>query len=182
MPASSSSSPAANPGDGCMVGLFWVTGGRVYVGTPPGDTAPGVLLSPVGVRVVGDEPRGWRWAELLDVQVDDVPVRSTSVRWATHALTVAAAAFDMWAPDGPGQMTVALTTKEGERATAPVLSGAAVAYSQREVDLSLGLLARFVRGELSPSVLSQWWDEIRPGQVLRSREREAVLEGWFRGE
>ncbi|MET9366199.1 hypothetical protein ABZX93_35600 [Streptomyces sp. NPDC006632] len=127
-----------------------------------------------------DEPRrDWRWSELLEVRVTDAPVRSATVRWGVHALSVAAAVFDLWMPGEPASMTVALTTKEGDESTAGVLSGAAVAYSPREVDLSLGLLARFVRGESSPTVLTGWWNEVQPARVLRSREREAVLAGWL---
>ncbi|MGW6606135.1 hypothetical protein ACWGCF_44980, partial [Streptomyces sp. NPDC055039] len=37
----------------------------------------------------------------------------------------------------------------------------------------------FVRGSASPSLLTQWWEENRPTEVLHSREREAVLEGWL---
>ncbi|WP_406507976.1 hypothetical protein [Streptomyces sp. NBC_00212] len=76
-------------------------------------------------------------------------------------------------------MTVTLITKEGDRSETRVLSGAAVAYSQREVDLSLGLLARFVRRESSPAALTHWWNEVSPGEILRSRTREATLEGWL---
>ncbi|MFG2719810.1 hypothetical protein ACGFW5_16155 [Streptomyces sp. NPDC048416] len=178
MQPSASPSPAAGPTAGSMVGLFWVSGDEVHLGTPPSAGSTGVLLSSIGVRVTGDSPGEWRWPDVLDLRVTDAPVRSAAVRWGTRALSMAAAAFDLWVPGEPPSMTVTLITKEGDETTADVLSGAAVAYSQREVDLSLGLLARFVRGESSPTALMQWWDEVRPVRVLRSRDRETILEGW----
>ncbi|MER0446771.1 hypothetical protein ABR738_19750 [Streptomyces sp. Edi4] len=162
-----------------MVGLFWITADEVYLGTPPGNGDTGVLLTPDGAHLTGPEPRDWPWPDLLDLRVEDVPVRSAPVRWTIHAVTVAAAVFDLWSPSDPALMSVALTTKGQDQATVGVYSGAAIAYSQRETDLSLGLLARFVRGESSPSVLTRWWNETPPDHLLRSREREAVLEGWL---
>ncbi|MEV6551891.1 hypothetical protein AB0M57_24740 [Streptomyces sp. NPDC051597] len=164
---------------GSTIGLFWVNGERVYVGTPPAAGGPGVLLSPVGVRITGPAPHAWRWSAVMDLQVLHVPVRSTLVRWAARGLSVAAAALDAWVPGSPAEMTVAVTTTEGESVESTVYSGAAIAYTQREVDLSLGLLARFTRGEASPVALTNWWNETQPVEVLRSREREAVLESWL---
>lgn len=66
----------------------------------------------------------------------------------------------------------------GGRIETTALSGAATAYSRREVDLSQALLARFVEGTCSPAALSDWWASAEPG-VLRSRGREAVLEEWL---
>ncbi|MEU9100345.1 hypothetical protein [Streptomyces sp. NPDC048361] len=184
-PSPSSPSPASDHEPGSMVGLFWVTGDAVYLGTPPAAGGGGVQLTVEGVRLVRateDAPhRDWRWSELLEVRVNDAPTRSAAVRWATHALSVGAAVFDLWVPGEPPSMTVTLTPKKGDDTTAEVLSGAAVAYSPREVDLSLGLLARFVRGESSPTVPIRWWNEVRPARVLRSRDREAVLEEWSHG-
>ncbi|MFG3281477.1 hypothetical protein [Streptomyces sp. NPDC048111] len=179
MQPSPSPSPAAGRKVGSVVGLLWINGEEVCLGTPPGPRQAGVFLTPAGVRISGDAPREWLWSDLLDLRVSDAPVRSAVTRWATHALSVAAAAVDAWIPGGPAEMTVTLTTKDGESTETPVFSGAAVAHSQREVDLSLGLLARFVRGELSPGVLTRWWREVRPAEVLRAREREAALEGWL---
>lgn len=161
------------------MGLFWVSGERVYLGTPPATGEPGVLLSPVGVRITGPAPQAWRWSAVMDLQVTEAPVRSTLVRWAARGLSVAAAALDAWVPGSPAEMTVVITTTQGDRIESPVFSGAATAYTQREVDLSLGLLARFTRGESSPAALTNWWNDAQPGEVLRSREREAVLEGWL---
>ncbi|MEU0632809.1 hypothetical protein [Streptomyces sp. NPDC005989] len=115
---------------------------------------------------------------MTDVQVLDVPVRSAAVRWATRVTTVAAAALDAWVPGSPPQMTVVVHARD-QRVETLVLSAADTAYTQREVDLSLGLLSHFVRGSTSPSTLTQWWAQNRPTEVLRSRRREAALEGWL---
>ncbi|MET8983288.1 hypothetical protein ABZX85_47770 [Streptomyces sp. NPDC004539] len=161
-----------------MVGLFWIGEETAYVGTPPVEPAPGVALTAAGPRVEGLEPQAWAWAEVLEVRVPDAPVRSTAARWAIRAVTVAAAAVDAWTPDDPPEMTVVIATGDGELET-PVYSGASVAYTQREVDLSLGLLARMTRGEFSPTVMTEWWRANRPEKVLSSRDREGVLEGWL---
>ncbi|WP_328321149.1 hypothetical protein [Streptomyces sp. NBC_00388] len=134
-----------------------------------------MYLSPAGLSVTGPGQRVWAWEEITDIQVLDVPVRSAAVRWATRVTTVVAAALDAWVPGSPARMTVVVHTRD-ERVGTPVLSAAAVAYTQREVDLSLGLLAHFVRGSASPSTLTQWWTENRPDELLRSRHRERALE------
>jgi hypothetical protein len=77
-------------------------------------------------------------------------------------------------------MTVVIAAGGNEYKT-PVFSGASSAYTQREVDLSHGLLARFVRGTSSPAVMSDWWNGDRqPSAVLPSRHREALLGSWLR--
>ncbi|MGW5848267.1 hypothetical protein ACWFQ8_09995 [Streptomyces sp. NPDC055254] len=161
-----------------MVGLFWVGVDGPYVGMPPVEPNPGVLLSPAGPQLVGPEPLRWSWSDVTDLRVTEAPVRSAATRWATRAATFAAAALDAWVPDSPAEMTVVIVTGSDEIAT-PVYSGASSAYTQREVDLSLGLLARMVRGEFSPSVMSDWWEKTQPGEVLRSRHRESLLEEWL---
>ncbi|MFJ5115961.1 hypothetical protein ACIQAD_35575 [Streptomyces sp. NPDC088551] len=158
-----------------MVGLFWIEQDKVCLGAPPVEEDPGVFLSPTGVSV-GEQT--WRWQDVTDLQVLDVPVRSAAVRWATRVTTLVAAALNAWGPGGPSMMT-AVVHAQDERVETPVFSAAATAYTQREVDLSLGLLSHFVRGSASPSLLTQWWGESRPAGVLHSRDREAVLEGWL---
>ncbi|MEU6895877.1 hypothetical protein ABZ934_29770 [Streptomyces sp. NPDC046557] len=160
-----------------MIGLFWVTEEDVYLGLPPTAQMTGVSMSPSELRIVGPEERVWAWPEVTDLQVDNVPVRSAVVRWATRATTFAAAALDAWVPGSPAEMTVAVSTGK-HRTEVPVFSAAATAYTQREVDLSHALLAHFVRGTSSPATLTDWWKETRPVGVLRSRQREAILEGW----
>ncbi|MFB7215920.1 hypothetical protein [Streptomyces sp. NPDC056255] len=161
-----------------MIGLFWIEESRVCLGAPPAEEGSGVFLSPTELSVTGPEQHAWGWEDVTDVQVLDVPVRSAAVRWATRVTTVAAAALDAWVPGSPPQMTVVVHAQD-QRVETLVLSAADTAYTQREVDLSLGLLSHFVRGSASPSTLTQWWAENRPTEVLRSRRREAALEGWL---
>ncbi|MCX4681991.1 hypothetical protein OG413_43145 [Streptomyces sp. NBC_01433] len=163
---------------GCMIGLFWIERDRVCLGAPPVEEDPGVFLSPTRLSVgEGAHQQAWPWADVTDLQVLDVPVRSTAARWATRVTTVVAAALNAWGPGGPSMMTAVVCALD-QRVETPVFSGAATAYTQREVDLSLGLLSHFVRGSASPSLLTQWWQENQPSAVLHSREREAVLEDW----
>lgn len=164
-----------------MVGLFWIQSQETHLGTPPASPAPGVVLSPAGVQVVGPDPLEWSWSEVTDLRVTEVPVRSTAGRWAARAASLAAAALNAWVPGSPTEMTVTIAAN-GSEYTAPVFSAASSAYSQREVDLSLGLLAHFVRGTRSPSLLSAWYrGEQQPSAVLPSRHREALLENWLHG-
>ncbi|MFD3515945.1 hypothetical protein [Streptomyces sp. NPDC058657] len=163
---------------GSMVGLFWVGEDGLYVGMPPVEPNPGVLLSSEGPEVVGAEPLQWNWSDVTDLRVTEAPVRSAATRWATRAATFAAAALDAWVPGSPTEMTVVIVTGSDETKT-PVYSGASSAYTQREVDLSLGLLARMVRGEFSPSVMTDWWEKAQPTEVLRSRHRVSLLEEWL---
>uniref|UniRef100_A0AAU2VEL4 Uncharacterized protein n=1 Tax=Streptomyces sp. NBC_00003 TaxID=2903608 RepID=A0AAU2VEL4_9ACTN len=161
---------------GCMVGLFWIDGDNVHLGTPSATTASNVVLAPDSLQVIGSLPREWPWSEVTALEVIGVPVRSAGVRWAGRAASVAAAALDLWVPGSPAEMTVVVGAEGGGIETT-VLSGAATAYTQREVDLSRALLGRFVEGTSSPAVLTDWWSSAEPG-VLRSRGREAVLEEW----
>ncbi|MFC9651262.1 hypothetical protein [Streptomyces sp. NPDC056937] len=164
---------------GSVIGLFWIEQDRVCLGAPPGDEDPGVFLSPTRVSVgEGTGQQAWLWDDVTDLQILDVPVRSTAARWATRVVSVVAAALNAWGPDGPSMMTAVVYTQD-RRVETPVFSAAATAYTQREVDLSLGLLSHFVRGSAAPSLLTQWWEENRPTEVLRSRDREAVLESWL---
>ncbi|MEV6451606.1 hypothetical protein OHA57_01875 [Streptomyces anulatus] len=82
-------------------------------------------------------------------------------------------------PGGPSMMTAVVCARDDQRVETPVFSGAATAYTQREVDLSLGLLSHFVRGSATPALLTQWWQDNQPSDVLHSHEREAVLEDWM---
>lgn len=162
---------------GCMVGLFWIDGDTVHLGTPSATTASNVVLAPGSLQVIGPEPHEWPWSDVTALEVIGVPVRSAGVRWAGRAASVAAAALELWVPGSPAEMTVVVGV-EGGRIETTVLSGAATAYSRREVDLSRALLARFVEGTSSPAVLTDWWSSAEPG-ALRSRGREVVLEGWL---
>ncbi|WRZ88049.1 hypothetical protein OHB54_02645 [Streptomyces sp. NBC_01007] len=75
-------------------------------------------------------------------------------------------------------MTVSITAPGGTVLT-PVHSSAAVACSGREVDLSRQLISRFTRGTATPTVMTEWREQTRPARVLRSRERETLLELWL---
>lgn len=160
-----------------MIGLFWIEETRVCLGAPPADGCTGVFLSPTELSITGPDPHVLPWTDVTDLQVLDIPVRSTPARWAIRAATVAAAALDVWQPSDPPALTVVAYVGD-DRIEASVPSAAATAYTQREVDLSLALLSHFVRGTASPATLTDWWTENRPTETLHSREREAVLEGW----
>ncbi|MCT9010571.1 hypothetical protein ACWGKW_41015 [Streptomyces sp. NPDC054766] len=170
--------PLRSHGDGTTVGLFWVSADGVYVGAPATAPAPCVVLKTSGPRVTGPHERDWAWSDIEGLEVTEVPVRSTLQRWATHAATFAAAALDAWVPSSPTEMTVSIAAPDGTVLT-PVHSSAAVAYSGREVDLSRQLISRFTRGTATPTVMTEWWEQTRPARVLRSREREALLELWL---
>ncbi|MET7377558.1 hypothetical protein ABZT08_01810 [Streptomyces sp. NPDC005526] len=170
--------PPRTPDAGTTVGLFWVAAEGAYLGAPAAAPAADVVLRPSGPRVTGPHPRDWTWPEISGLEVTEVPVRSTLRRWATRAAGFAAAALDAWVPSGPTEMTVVLTTPHGTLRT-PVYAAAAVAYSPREVDLSRQLISRFTAGTATPALMTEWWEQSRPAEVLRSREREALLEHWL---
>ncbi|MGW2743168.1 hypothetical protein [Streptomyces sp. NPDC001450] len=171
--------PALQPGnDGTTVGLFWVTADSVYLGAPATAPAPNVVLRASGLHVTGPHPREWSWSDIVGLEVTEVPTRSTLQRWATNAASFAAAALDAWVPGSPTEMTVSITTPDNTLQT-PVYSSAAVAYSPREADLSHQLIGHFTEGAATPAVMTEWWAQTRPERVLRSREREALLELWL---
>ncbi|MET8101875.1 hypothetical protein ABZV29_36340 [Streptomyces sp. NPDC005236] len=167
--------PVRSHDDGTTVGLFWVSADGVYVGAPATAPAPCVVLKTSGPRVSGPHERDWAWSEIAGLEVT---VRSTLQRWTTHAATFAAAALDAWVPSSPTEMAVSITAPEGTVLT-PVYSSAAVAYSGREVDLSRRLISRFTQGTATPTAMTEWWVQTRPTRILRSREREALLELWL---
>ncbi len=165
-----------------MVGLFWIQSAETYLGMPPVPSAPGVLLSPAGPQVVGPDPLQFSWSDVTDLRVTEAPVRSTAARWAARAANFAAAALNAWVPGSPAEMTVVIAVGGNEYKT-PVFSGASSAYTQWAVDLSLGLLARFVRGTSSPVVMSDWYHGDRQRSVvLASWHRVALLESWLQDE
>ncbi|MCX4487571.1 hypothetical protein OG890_27170 [Streptomyces anulatus] len=165
---------------GCMIGLFWIEQDRVCLGSPPTEDDLGVFLFPARVSIgEGAQRQEWPWTDIADLQVLDVPVRSSAARWATRVTGLVAAALNAWGPGGPSMMTAVVCSRDDRRVETPVFSGAATAYTQREVDLSLGLLSHFVRGSTSPALLTQWWQDNQPSGVPNSREREAVLGDWM---
>jgi hypothetical protein len=164
--------------DGATVGLFWVSADGVYVGAPATAPAPNMVLTTAGPRVTGPHPREWTWSDLVGLEITEVPTRSAPQRWATHAASFVAAALDAWVPSSPTEMTVSVIAPDGTYRT-PVYSSASVAYSPREVALSRRLLSDFTQGTATPAVMTEWWEQTRPTKILRSREREAVLELWL---
>ncbi|MFE9122684.1 hypothetical protein [Streptomyces sp. NPDC007172] len=171
--------PPAPQKAGCMVGLFYVDAENVHLGTPGATATSEVLLTPDALRVTGATSGEWPWSEVTALKVLGAPARSAGLRWAGRAVTVAAAALDLWVPGSPEAMTVQIGTRGGADVEALVQSGAASAYTRREVDLSHALLSRFVAGAASPAVLSRWWEARDTTGLLRSRERETVLEEWL---
>ncbi|MFE2291153.1 hypothetical protein [Streptomyces sp. NPDC059452] len=163
---------------GAMVGLFWIGAEAVHLGMPPVAPAPGVIITPEGLRISGPEPLRWMWSDLSAVRVTEAPVRSTVTRWASRAASVVAAALNAWTPGSPTEMTVVVATRSDEIRT-PAFSAASSAYTQREVDLSHALLARFVQGTSSPAVMSDWQQATQPTETLNSRQREALLNAWL---
>ncbi|MEU8967307.1 hypothetical protein AB0C89_37245 [Streptomyces sp. NPDC048491] len=171
--------PPAPQKAGCMVGLFWIDADNVHLGTPGATATSEVLLAPDTLRVTGATAGEWPWSEVTALKVLGAPARSAALRWAGRAATVAAAALDLWVPASPEEMTVLIGTRGGADVEVLVQSGAASAYTRREVDLSHELLSRFVAGASSPAALSRWWEVRSETALLRSREREAVLEEWL---
>ncbi|MDT0495582.1 hypothetical protein RM717_34395 [Streptomyces griseus] len=173
-------SPQVHPQQrsGAMVGLFWIGAEAIHLGMPPVAPAPGVTITPEGLRITGADPLRWTWSGLSAVRVTEAPVRSTVTRWASRAASFVAAALNAWTPGSPAEMTVVVTARNDEIRT-PVHSGASSAYTQREVDLSHALLARFVQGTCSPAVLSDWQEEAQPTGTPNSRQREALLHSWL---
>ncbi|PZT69641.1 hypothetical protein DN402_24815 [Streptomyces sp. SW4] len=77
-------------------------------------------------------------------------------------------------PDSGHLMTVRVT--HGDAVSEyEVLSAAAPAYTQEEVQLSHRLLGRFVTGEASPSALVGWWRSTGRRSTPGAAEREEVL-------
>ncbi len=159
-----------------MVGLFWIDRDGCWLGAPPGKKGTGVRLTDEGLEAVGVSPADpLEWTRVERVVVPDAPVRSAFRRGLSTAVSVATAAAGFGGPDVPPQMTVEVTYAGGAGEHA-VSSAAWPAYTEREVALSHRLLERFVTGELSPSLLTDWWRSVGPDADPRPAEREAVLE------
>lgn len=87
---------------GCMIGLFWIEQGKVCLGSPPVEEDPGVFLFPSRLSVgEGASQQAWPWADVTDLQVLDIPVRSTAARWTARLTSVVAAALNAWGPARP---------------------------------------------------------------------------------
>lgn len=166
---------------GCMIGLFWIEQDKVCLGSPPVEEDPGVFLSTSRLSVgEGALQQTWPWTDVTDLQVLDVPVRSAAARWAARVTSVVAAALNAWGPGGPSMMTavvcVEATTSVSRRRSSPARpprthSGRSTSRSDFS-PTSYGAAPR-------RALLTQWWQENQPSDVLHSQEREAVLEGWM---
>ncbi|MGK5695833.1 hypothetical protein ACSNOJ_23580 [Streptomyces sp. URMC 128] len=170
--------PDESPGRGAMIGLFWIDGDGCWLGAPAGaeGTGTGVRLTGEGLTPVGTAAGGaLSWTDTEQVTVPDAPARSAFQRGLRTAIDVATSMAGFGGPDSGHGMTVCVT-HAGARSEYPVLSAAASAYTEREVELSHQLLARFVSGELRPSVLTEWWRSAGSRSGRKPHEREAVLE------
>ncbi|MDI9888674.1 hypothetical protein QMZ92_31035 [Streptomyces sp. HNM0645] len=159
-----------------MIGLFWIDRDGCWLGAPAGAEGTGVRLTDEGLTPVGT-PAGdaLSWTGMERMTVPDAPARSGFRRGLRTAIDVATSIAGFGGPDSGHRMTVSVT-HTGGRSEYAVLSAAAPAYTEREVELSQRLLARFVAGELRPSVLTDWWRSAGSRPAPKPPEREAVLE------
>ncbi|MFD8193179.1 hypothetical protein [Streptomyces wuyuanensis] len=168
--------PEESPAEGRMVGLFWMDRDGCWLGAPAGAEGTGVRLTDEGLTPVGAPAAGTLgWAGIERVSVPDAPARSGLRRGLRTAIDVATSMAGFGGPDSGHQMTVCVTHADGQSEFA-VLSAAAQAYTEREVELSHRVLARFAAGELRPSVLTDWWRSAGSRSGPGPQEREAVLE------
>ncbi|MFG3303639.1 hypothetical protein [Streptomyces wuyuanensis] len=160
-----------------MAGLFWMDRDGCWLGAPAGSEGTGVRLTDEGLTPVGAPASGTlSWAGIESVSVPDAPARSGLRRGLRTAIDVATSMAGFGGPDSGHRMTVCVTHAGGQGEFA-VLSAAAPAYTEREVELSHRVLARFVAGELRPSVLTDWWRSAGSrSSGPKPQEREAVLE------
>ncbi|MEU1851787.1 hypothetical protein ABZ499_21560 [Streptomyces sp. NPDC019990] len=165
-----------SPGAGTMVGLFWIDRDGCWLGAPAGAGGTGVRLTDEGLTPVGIPAGGaLSWTATEHVTVPDAPARSAFQRVLTTAFDVATSMAGFGGPGSGHGMTVCVTHTGGQ-SEYPVLSAAAPAYTEREVELSQQLLDRFVAGGLRPSALTEWWRSAGPRSTPKPQEREAVLE------
>ncbi len=159
-----------------MVGLFWIDRDGCWLGAPSGTDGTGVRLTDEGLTPVGTPAAGaLSWTGIERVTVPDAPARSGLRRGLRTAIDVATSMAGFGGPDGGHGMTVCVTHTDG-RSEFAVLSAAAPAYTEREVELSHRLLARFVAGELRPSALTEWRRSAGSRSGPKPPQREAVLE------
>ncbi|MFH9013825.1 hypothetical protein ACH4C6_20890 [Streptomyces sp. NPDC017943] len=159
-----------------MVGLFWFDRNGCWLGAPAGEEGTGVRLTDEGLTPVGTAAAGpLSWSVTERVTVPDAPARSGFQRRLRTAVDLATTMAGFGGPDTGHGMTVCVTHAGGESEYA-VHSAAAVAYTEREVELSHRLLARFVSGELRPNVLTERWRSAGARSGPKPQEREAFLE------
>ncbi|MER8223604.1 hypothetical protein ABTZ58_24035 [Streptomyces sp. NPDC094143] len=163
-------------GAGCLVGLFWITSAGVFAGGPAhGPTTTEVLLTEDGIGFKGPLERRWPWQEVRAVEVVDPPVRSLR--------RILGAALDMVsALASPGLdarlMTVTVRTAT-EAFLVEVEPAVAVAYSERETELSQQLLDRLVWETFSVRTMTAWFGSRTDTGALKTAEREELLSRWL---
>ncbi|MGI5460535.1 hypothetical protein ACQEWB_46685 [Streptomyces sp. CA-249302] len=161
-----------------MVGLFWITEDRVYVGAEPVGTAAGVRLTEHGVETLGVEHgSSWGWDEVRRIEATDVAVRSSARRLASLALD---SVLVLVSGDGvlPPAFTVRVDTTDGteEVSVSSVVVGGI--YTPDEHELSRVLLDRITdRGEPLDDLLA-WGRAHATEGTPRREEREALLRKW----
>ncbi|WP_033328728.1 hypothetical protein [Streptomyces yerevanensis] len=171
-----------------MVGLFWITEGSVYVGSPPDAEGQCVRITSEGVQARGpDGIRAWPWSILRSAGVEAVPVGSgarSGGRFLAAVLeaVVAAGALEAvgtlgssYGGEEPPQMFLVLETEVGtEEVQVPA---ATKGYTSREIALSQHLLACFREGTADPRALTAWGRD-HGGGTPKPPEREALLRKW----
>lgn len=158
-----------------MVGLFWITPGAVYLGSPPADDGSCVRLTGDGLEAVApDGSRTWAWEGLRSAVVTDVPRQGPSGRLAGILESLLSS---LSGGEGPAEMTLRLETEYGSEEV-PVYSAAAGGHSVEEEVLSQELLARFVTGTVNPQVLAAWGRDHGSGGTPKARVREDLLRAW----
>ncbi|MEU8780162.1 hypothetical protein [Streptomyces sp. NPDC048637] len=129
------------------------------------------------METVGESAAVRSWTQVERVAVPDAPARSAFRRGLSMVIDLATTMVGFGGPEGPPLMTVHVTHTDGESEYI-VPSAAGSAYTEREVELSHRLLARFVAGELNPSLLRDWWRSAGRSAGPKPAEREALLEQW----
>jgi hypothetical protein len=160
-----------------MIGLFWITKESVYVGAEPEGHGRGVRLTPEGLQAVGTGQQGfWSWADVREVTVHDVQVRS-STRWLVN--NVMDTVLDMATGGGevPPAFELHVRTDE-EKAELTVYTAAVGGYVQSEYELSVELLDRFVDGRADVARLLEWGRAEGDGVTPWRAAREALLTSW----
>lgn len=160
-----------------MIGLFWITEERVYVGAEPAGAGRGVRLTPQGLEAVGADQRGfWAWRDLRAVTVHDAQVRS-STRWLVNSVTDTVLDLAVGGGEAPAAFGLRVRTDE-EKAELTVYTAAIGGYVQSEYELSVALLERFVDGTADVARLLEWGSAEGGGATPWRSAREALLRSW----
>ncbi|MEU2390301.1 hypothetical protein [Streptomyces sp. NPDC007369] len=162
-----------------MVGLFWITGDSVYVGSPPDAEERCLRVTSDGVQARGPAGvRSWPWTSLRSAVVEAAPVEGGARGGGRFLAAVLEAVLTLGSGYGgeePPQMYLVLETADGTEEVQ--VSAAAESYTSREIALSQHLLARFLEGTADPRTLTAWGRD-HSGGTPRPPEREALLRKW----